>query len=98
MELRNKRLTVPDDGSAIFGKDHRRNPMGQSSLLEGAVKERKCQIMRDCKQLAIGVCTEQEYRGCTLSFCEQHSGLRNRKKRELCCCRPCSRDKHNDIC
>ena len=98
MEMRNKRLTVPDDGSAIFGKDRRRNPLAHNNLLEGAIKVKKCQIMRDCMEPSIGVCTEQEYRGCTLSFCEQHSGVRNRKKKEIICCRPCSRDKHEDIC
>ena len=55
-------------------------------------------MIRGCQNESIGKCVDVEYRGCTMAFCEEHSGALNRRKRELLCCRPCSRDKHTDIC
>ena len=46
----------------------------------------------------MGVCSDKPYRGCTLAFCEKHSGERFKKKSSFFCCRSCDRDKHEDIC
>ena len=58
----------------------------------------KCQVIRSCLKPSIGICVEEAYRGCTLAFCEEHSGSKFRLKNEWICCRPCARDKHTDIC
>ena len=55
-------------------------------------------MRRDCQNPVIGTCVEYEYRGCTLNFCEEHSGQVYRKKHEWICCKPCGKDQHVDIC
>ena len=62
------------------------------------MKDQMCQVRRGCQNLSIGRCVELNYRGCTLAFCEEHSGSINRSKKEWFCCRMCARDKHVDIC
>ena len=103
MKLRHKRLSVNDDESATFSAGHHSKMQNSYKKLAkaveyGEVKGQLCQVLRSCENPAVGVCSEEAYRGCTLAYCEEHSGLTNRQKRELFCCRPCGRDKHDDIC
>jgi hypothetical protein len=97
MKLRHKRLNQSDDDSATFGKyfkpKFKFHNLSKVIEMKGGV----CQVRRDCREPAIGLCKELN-RGCTLSFCEAHSGQRNRQRQEWVCCRPCISDKHEDIC
>lgn len=36
--------------------------------------KQKCQVDSNCQQLAVGSCSERAYRGCTMAFCNDHSG------------------------
>jgi len=60
--------------------------------------KRKCQVDPSCPELAIFVCSEKAYRGCTMAFCNNHSGQENRRRKQFCICRLCTKDKHVDIC
>ena len=60
--------------------------------------EQKCQIDSECNQVAIQVCSELQYRGCTRSYCQEHSGKTNLAKKRCSLFSRCSRDMHIDIC
>ena len=51
-----------------------------------------------CQEIAINICSEQAYRGCTMAYCNNHSGKMNRRKKQCCLCKLCPRDQHIDIC
>ena len=107
MQLRSRKLKASDEESATFGRNYMRPrvPFNLKKVVEmedfnfGSIKNnRQCQVRRDCQNPVVGHCIEQEYRGCTLTFCEEHSGQVYRQRHEWICCRPCARDKHIDIC
>ena len=60
--------------------------------------KQKCQVDPSCQEIAINICSEQAYRGCTMAYCNNHSGKLNRLQRSSCLCKFCLTDKHIDIC
>ena len=48
--------------------------------------------------MAINYCSERAYRGCTMAYCNKHSGQENRRRKQCCMCKLCASDKHVDIC
>ena len=60
--------------------------------------DQKCQVDPTCRETAISKCSERAYRGCTMAYCNNHSGQLNRRKRQSCLCKICTSDKHVDIC
>lgn len=89
-----------DADSATFGRFCSPNTKAWNlrKVLEGSFKSTKCQVAKDCDELAVGFCTEKAYRGCTLAFCETHSGQVNRERNEWLLCKLCAKDLHSDIC
>jgi len=35
---------------------------------------RKCQVDPSCQEMAISTCSKKAYRGCTMAYCNSHSG------------------------
>ncbi len=54
--------------------------------------------MNQCGKRAFSTCSNLDYRGCTRTFCDEHSGKVNRRAKQCFCVRWCSKDKHQDIC
>lgn len=58
-----------------------------------------CEVDPNCENIAENKCSETAYRGCTMYFCAEHSGISNRKRVRNVLCRLCCRtDSHEDIC
>ena len=60
--------------------------------------KQKCQVDSSCPEMAINICSEQAYRGCTMAYCNNHSGKQNRLRKQCCMFKICARDQHIDIC
>ena len=58
----------------------------------------KCQVDRNCQKQAIDFCSVKPYRGCTLAYCEDHSGELHRLEQQATCLKLCAKDRHEDIC
>ena len=54
-----------------------------------------CEIDPRCKEVSISFCSNKNYRGCALAYCQDHSG-EARKRSNTCLC--LDTDRYEDVC